>query len=110
MTAQDIIEWEQKLLLMLAQSYNTEENPMASDAIYDYSVSVLQDLKARYPEEWQQSSMYPQVFQDPEQAWTFTSQHFPVNEEIAEWIVVRKVQVKQWMGRLIGKTSVSKIE
>ena len=99
MTAQELIEWEQKLLLIFAQSYNTEDNPMVSDALYDYSVHVLQDLKAKYPEEWELSRMYPEVFQAPDQAWTFTSQHFPVNEEIAEWMLERKVQVEQWKAR-----------
>ena len=94
-----LIPWEQKLLLIAAYSYNTEENPMMSDAVYDYTTRQLQQLKAQYPSEWASNSIYPDIFLDPDEAWKYTSQHFPINEEIHEWMVLRKKQVEVWKAR-----------
>jgi len=88
-TAQDL-EWEQRFLLTAAHSYNTEDNPMVSDLVYDYTVRVLRRIQEDQPEVWASSSVYPEVFKDPEEAWTYTSSHFPVNDEIAGWLVKRK--------------------
>ena len=84
------LEWEQRFLLTAAHSYNSEDEPMVSDAVYDFTVKVLQGIKVNHPELWASSSIYPEVFKDPEDAWTYTSSHFPVNDEIAGWLAERK--------------------
>tara|TARA_R110000868_G_scaffold61189_14_gene186091 strand:- start:1526 stop:1819 length:294 start_codon:yes stop_codon:yes gene_type:complete len=84
------LEWEQRFLLTAAHSYNTEDNPMVSDLVYDYTVRVLQGIKVKQPEVWASSSVYPEVFKDPEEAWTYTSSHFPVNDEIVGWLAEYK--------------------
>jgi NAD-dependent DNA ligase len=83
------LEWEQRFLLTAAYSYNTEDNPMLSDEVYDYTVKLLSVMKVRSPKLWEESSVYPEVFKDPEEAWTYTSTHFPTNEEIAGWLTER---------------------
>jgi len=86
----EMIEWEQKLTIIHAYSYNTEDNPMADDMIYDYGIARLKSIKDMHPESWELSSMYPEVFLDKEEAWRYTSSHFPKNEEISAWLEERK--------------------
>lgn len=84
------IHREQQWLLLAALSYNTEEECLASDKVYDYVTKLLIDYRDNYPEEWQHS-IYPEVFID-NQDWTFTSMHFPQNEEIAQWLKEQKIR------------------
>lgn len=84
MTPSEMIEWERKWLLMAAFSYNTEENAYFSDMVYDFAVSHTKKLKDRYPDEWKACDYYRDIFDDEEEAWTYTSQHFPINDEIKD--------------------------
>ena len=89
------IEWEQKLLLAFAYSYNTEpDDPMASDNVYDFTVRILKDLKEQNKILWDLCTVAPEVFKDPEEAWLFTSCHFPKTEEIQKWVKERRIEVK----------------
>ena len=91
----EMIEWEQKLTIIHAYSYNTEDNPMASDMIYDYGIARLKSMKDMHPDSWAKSRMYPDVFLDEEEAWRYTSVHFPKTEEIGRWLVERKQVVSE---------------
>lgn len=79
------IQFSQRWLLLAALSYNTEENSFASDYIYDLSVKRTQRLKDNHSELWDEHSIYPEVFVE-DSAWTYTSQHFPINDEIKGWL------------------------
>lgn len=80
-----LIETAQEWLLAAAYSYNHEEVEFASDWIYDASVRELQRYKDRYPEQWALSPVCPEVFIHDD-AWQYTSQHFPKNEEVKGWL------------------------
>jgi len=86
----EMIEWEQKLTLIFAYSYNTEDEPMVEDMIYDYGIARLKSIKDTHPGSWAKSRVYPGIFLDPEEAWRYTSVHFPKTEEIGRWLLERK--------------------
>ena len=87
------IEWEQKLLLAFAYSYNTEDEPMASDNVYDFTVKILKGLKDQHRKLWDMSTVYPEVFKDPAEAWLYTSSHFPKTAEVEKWASQRRIEV-----------------
>jgi NAD-dependent DNA ligase len=89
---QEMIEWEQKLVLIFGYSYNIDEHPTVTDEIYDYGIKRLLMLKRRHPQDWCESTVCPEVFLDPEEAWSYTSSHFPANAEIAKWVDERKLE------------------
>ena len=100
----EMIEWEQKLTITMAYSYNTEDNPMTEDMIYDYGIARLHSIKNMYPESWELSTMYPEIFLDSEEAWRYTSSHFPKNEEIAGWLEERKQIIADGKARIAKNT------
>lgn len=96
MNTVEALQWEQQLMLMFAYSYNNDEHPMTSDAIYDYGTVRLQRIKQEHPEVWLASSIYPEVFLDPDEAWLYTSSHFPATQEIKDWTAAHKARIALW--------------
>jgi hypothetical protein len=82
MTLADI-ENDQRFLLAAAYAYNTGQQ-WISDHIYDLSVRYMQTMCERYPDLWDHSSVYPEVFIEDD-AWTYTSQHFPQDDVVKGW-------------------------
>jgi len=101
----EMIEWEQKLLLILAYSYNTEDNPMASDMIYDYGVARLKSIKDMHPTVWAESKVSSRVFLDPDEAWRYTSSHFPTTPEVICWFEQHKKSVAESKQRIKSKST-----
>jgi hypothetical protein len=44
----------------------------------------MQTMCERYPDLWDHSSVYPEVFIEDD-AWTYTSQHFPQDDVVKGW-------------------------
>ncbi|KGK41219.1 hypothetical protein LH51_16610 [Nitrincola sp. A-D6] len=42
-------------------------------------------MRKRYSDIWDEHSIYPEVFVEDE-AWMFTSHHFPINDEVKGWL------------------------
>lgn len=98
LTPVQIINQDRKWLLQAAYAYNHLEDCPYSDQVYDYTTKCLIQHQERYPEEWIASSMYPEVFVRNDD-WKFTSQHFPVSAEIAQWFEEQQERVKEALGQ-----------
>jgi NAD-dependent DNA ligase len=77
------LESDQRFILAAGYAYNTGKE-WVSDATYDAGIHFLQTMRDRYPDLWNQSSVYPEVFIEDE-AWTYTSQHFPQDDVVRGW-------------------------
>lgn len=96
------IEQEQRWLLLAALSYNCDDDVLASDQVYDWSVANLLTTMNQNPTAWASSDVHPEVFQDPERAWAYTSQHFPTNQRVRGWLEAQWDVVAHFEGKLDG--------
>ena len=79
-----MIDDDRKWVLQAAWSYNHMEECSYPDSMYDYTIKCLQKLQALYPNEWEQSTIYPEVFNENDD-WHYTSHHFPNDPTIQKW-------------------------
>lgn len=82
MTTSDI-ENDQRFLLAAAYAYNNGIE-WVSDKTYDMHTAWMIRMRDRYPALWSQSEVYPDVFIQDD-AWTYTSQHFPQDDVVKGW-------------------------
>lgn len=82
MTLKDI-ESDQRFILATGYAYNNGIE-WISDRTYDLGIRYLMRVRDEHYDLWCQSKVYPDIFID-DNAWTYTSQHFPNNDVVKGW-------------------------
>lgn len=80
MNIQNDIIHNRKLTVIFNYAYEVIGQGLVSDAIYEYGLTVLKELKKLHPIEWNNCHFYKEYFVDSDD-WEYTGSGIPLTEE-----------------------------